>query len=65
MDSTKPLQGKIALVTGVGRRAGIGAAICREIAKNGGDVFFTYWQKYDKETYSENNDNDRVAIAVE
>jgi len=39
MDRAKPLQSKIALVTGVGRRAGIGAAICREIAKNGGDVF--------------------------
>jgi 3-oxoacyl-[acyl-carrier protein] reductase len=65
MDSTKPLQGRIALVTGVGRRAGIGAAICREIAKNGGDVFFTYWQQYDKETHSENCENDPAAIAVE
>ena len=50
----KPLQNKLALVTGVGRTAGIGAAICREIAKNGGDIFFTYWQHYDKETHSEN-----------
>jgi 3-oxoacyl-[acyl-carrier protein] reductase len=65
MDSTKPLQGRIALVTGVGRRAGIGAAICQEIAKNGGDVFFTYWQQYDKETHSENNENDPATIAVE
>ena len=65
MNSTKPLQGRIALVTGVGRRAGIGAAICREIAKNGGDVFFTYWQQYDKETHSENSENDPAAIAAE
>src|SRR5947207_15295286 len=65
MNSTKPLQGKIALVTGVGRCAGIGAAICREIAKNGGDVFFTYWQQYDKETHSENSENDPAAIAAE
>ena len=65
MDNTKPLQGRIALVTGVGRRAGIGAAICREIAKNGGDVFFTYWRQYDKETHSENSENDPAAIALE
>jgi len=65
MNSTKPLQGRIALVTGVGRRAGIGAAICREIAKNGGDVFFTYWQQYDKETHSEKSENDPAAIAAE
>jgi len=65
MEGTKPLQGRIALVTGVGRRAGIGAAICREIAKNGGDVFFTYWQQYDQETHSENSENDPAAIAIE
>jgi 3-oxoacyl-[acyl-carrier protein] reductase len=65
MESTKLLQGRIALVTGVGRRAGMGAAICREIAKNGGDVFFTYWQQYDKETHSENSENDPAAMAQE
>jgi 3-oxoacyl-[acyl-carrier protein] reductase len=65
MNPTKPLRGRTALVTGVGRRAGIGAAICREIAKNGGGVFFTYWQRYDKETHSENSENDPAAIAVE
>ena len=50
---TQKLKGKIALVTGVGRKASIGMAICREIAKNGGNVFFTYWNPYDKETHSE------------
>jgi len=61
----KPLQNKLALVTGVGRTAGIGAAICREIAKNGGDIFFTYWRPYDKETYSENSENDPATLATE
>lgn len=61
----KPIQNKLALVTGVGRKSGIGAAICREIAKNGGDVFFTYWQPYDKETYLENSENDPSIIAAE
>jgi len=65
MDRLKPLQGRIALVTGVGRRAGIGAAICREIAKNGGDVFYTYWRQYDKETHSEDSAKDPAAIAAE
>ena len=60
----KPLENKLALVTGVGRSMGIGAAICREIAKNGGDIFFTYWHSYDKETYSEGN-NDIEAITAE
>jgi 3-oxoacyl-[acyl-carrier protein] reductase len=59
------LHGKLALVTGVGRRIGIGAAICREIAKNGGDIFFTYWRPYDKATHSENRENDPADIAGE
>src|SRR6266516_6293485 len=63
--SQDSLQGKLALVTGVGRRVGIGAAICREIARNGGDVFFTYWRPYDKATHSENTENDPANIAAE
>jgi hypothetical protein len=64
MDSTKPLQGRMALVTGVGRCAGIGAAICRNRQKRG-DVFFTYWHQYDKEIHSENSENDPGAMAAE
>ncbi len=41
------LRGRVAVVTGVGRRAGIGAAICRELAMRGADVFFTQqWGTY-------------------
>jgi 3-oxoacyl-[acyl-carrier protein] reductase len=65
MVSTKSLEGRIALVTGVGRRLGIGAAICREIAQSGGDVFFTYWRQYDKETHSDDCENDPAALAIE
>ncbi len=36
------LHGRVALVTGAGRRTGIGAAICRELAKRGADVFFSH-----------------------
>lgn len=37
----------VALVTGVGRRAGIGAAIVAGLAAGGWDIGFTYWRPYD------------------
>ena len=40
-----PLRGRVAVVTGAGRRRGIGAAICRALAEKGADVFFTYWRE--------------------
>jgi 3-oxoacyl-[acyl-carrier protein] reductase len=43
----KELQGKVALVTGVGRPEGIGAALCRRLASEGVDIFYTYWHSYD------------------
>jgi 3-oxoacyl-[acyl-carrier protein] reductase len=58
------LRGKTSLVTGVGRSAGIGAAICREIASIGGDIFFAFWQPYDRDTYSAHCDNDPAVIAA-
>src|SRR5947207_258458 len=42
------LTGRVALVTGASRRAGIGAAICRALAKESADVCFTYWRAYDR-----------------
>ncbi|SFC81427.1 3-oxoacyl-[acyl-carrier protein] reductase [Bacillus sp. 491mf] len=38
------LQNKVALITGVSSPRGIGAAICREFASQGIDIFFTHWQ---------------------
>ncbi|MBG9826541.1 SDR family oxidoreductase [Bacillus wiedmannii] len=43
------LKNKIAVVTGVSRLDGIGAAICKELAEAGYDIFFTYWTAYDQE----------------
>lgn len=42
------LTGKIAIVTGASRSKGIGTAICLELARQGADIFFTHWSRYDR-----------------
>jgi 3-oxoacyl-[acyl-carrier protein] reductase len=44
-------QQRWALVTGVGRSIGIGAAICRALAADGVSICFTGWTNYDAEIY--------------
>lgn len=39
---------KTALITGVGRRQGIGATIALELAREGWDLAFNYWTPYDQ-----------------
>lgn len=43
------LAGRVAVVTGASRPHGIGAAICRALARRGAGVFLTYWLGYDRE----------------
>lgn len=43
------LMNKIAIVTGASRVMGIGTAICRELAREGADIFFTHWSNYDRQ----------------
>lgn len=47
MNDETTLSGQIALVTGAGRRRGIGAAIARRLAEAGAAVAFTYYHPYD------------------
>ena len=42
------LKDRVALVTGVGRRVGIGAAIARELARGGAKVFVSFLRRYDE-----------------
>jgi 3-oxoacyl-[acyl-carrier protein] reductase len=52
-DSTRPLEGRVALVTGVGRRAGIGYAIARRLLQSGASVLAHAWTPYDVENWGE------------
>jgi 3-oxoacyl-[acyl-carrier protein] reductase len=47
--TTGDLRGRVALVTGVGRRRGIGSAVCRALASRGAHVVLSYWRAYDRE----------------
>jgi 3-oxoacyl-[acyl-carrier protein] reductase len=42
-----PLTGQVAVVTGVSRARGIGAAIARELARQGAHLFMTGLPEYD------------------
>jgi 3-oxoacyl-[acyl-carrier protein] reductase len=42
------LKGRIAIVTGASRSRGIGTAICRALASEGADIFFTHRREYDR-----------------
>ncbi|MFE9105007.1 SDR family oxidoreductase [Actinomadura geliboluensis] len=49
MTIMEPLAGRVAVVTGVGRRAGIGFAIARELLAAGASVLAQSWTPHDEE----------------
>jgi len=53
VESPPPLAGRVAVVTGVGRRAGIGYAIARRLLGSGAAVFAQAWTPYDVESWGE------------
>jgi 3-oxoacyl-[acyl-carrier protein] reductase len=46
---SRPLAGRVALVTGVSRRIGIGMAVSRRLADLGADLFLTSWTAHDRD----------------
>ena len=47
--NSRELTGRTALITGVTRRAGIGAAIARELGRAGARLFVTFFRAYDRQ----------------
>ena len=52
----------IALITGVSRSIGIGAAIAKRLAETGWDAAMTYWRPYDAAMPWESNGADLEEI---
>jgi 3-oxoacyl-[acyl-carrier protein] reductase len=64
MSETASTPRPVALVTGVGRTVGLGAAIALRLADDGWDVATTQWTAYDDRMPWGRNDDDPVAVAA-
>ncbi|MBS3180592.1 MULTISPECIES: SDR family oxidoreductase [unclassified Pseudoclavibacter] len=54
---------RVALITGVGRRRSIGAALAVGLARDGWDLALNYWQPYDDRVGLERSGDDPRAVA--
>lgn len=59
------LQGRTAIITGVSRPGGIGAAICRAFAQEGANIFFTHLYDYEKTYYPDDADRSWPTLFTE
>jgi 3-oxoacyl-[acyl-carrier protein] reductase len=59
------LLGRVALVTGVGRKKGIGSAVCRALASRDADVAISYWKAYDREMPWASDEDEPEALLAE
>ena len=62
---TGDMRGRVALVTGVGRKRGIASSVCRALAYRGAGVVFSYWRAYDHETPWAQEDDEPGALLGE
>lgn len=56
MGAAGHLERPVVLVTGVGRRAGLGAAIALRLAEDGWDVATSHWAPYDERVHHDHED---------
>jgi 3-oxoacyl-[acyl-carrier protein] reductase len=59
------LHNKVALVTGASRKAGIGAAIARELAKAGAQLSLAYYRRYDETRPWPSNPNEVLTLIAD
>lgn len=62
---SEELRGRVAVVTGVGRRRGIGSAVCRALAARGADVALSYWKPYDRVMPMDTDENEPGTLVEE
>jgi 3-oxoacyl-[acyl-carrier protein] reductase len=60
---TLPLEGRVAVVTGAGRRAGIGFATARRLVDAGASVLVHAWTPYDVREYGATEQEPEAAVA--
>jgi len=59
------LAGQVAIVTGVSRSKGIGAAVARDLARHGAHLFLTGWPRYDDDQPRKGDTSEQARLVEE